>query len=193
MINIAIFASGSGTNAENIINHFQDNKDIKISLILTNNSDAFVIERAKKFNIDSFIFSRKEFRETNNVLLELKKYNIDYVVLAGFLLLVNQDLVDIYQNRIINIHPALLPKHGGKGMYGDNVHNSVKEHGDSQSGITIHHVNEKFDSGDIIFQATCEIASTDSPEDIAKKVHELEYRYFPTIIEQQVKLYCNSL
>ena len=186
MTNIAIFASGSGSNAENIIKYFESNNDIKISLILTNNPEAFVLERANKYNIPTATFSKKEFSTTNIVPNILKKHNIDYLVLAGFLLLVPKNVIEQYEGRIINIHPALLPKHGGKGMYGDNVHKMVKECGDTESGITIHNVNEHFDSGDIIFQAVCEISPDDSADDIANKVHELEYEHFPAIIDKHI-------
>lgn len=186
MTNIAIFASGSGSNAENIINYFSTKEGVNIKLILTNNPTAYVIERGKKLGVKVVVFTRSEFVNTDIVVNTLKDNHIDYVVLAGFLLLVPTNIINAYEGRIINIHPALLPKHGGKGMYGDNVHRSVKEAGDSESGITIHHVNEKFDSGDIIFQARCEVATTDSADDIASKVHALEYEYFPQIIEQQI-------
>lgn len=187
MTNIAIFASGSGSNAENIISHFKENNDIKVSLILTNNPEAYVIERAKKLNIPLVLFSKKELNGSNIVQEALISYKIDYVVLAGFLLLVPKSIIDMYMGRIVNIHPALLPKHGGKGMYGDNVHISVKNCGDTITGITIHNVNDKFDQGDIIFQATCDVLPNDTPESIATKVHELEYKYFPSVIEKHIK------
>lgn len=186
MTNIAIFASGSGSNAENIIRYFEESIDIKITLILTNNPSAYVIERAKNFGIPVFTFSKSEFNHSTIVEQQLNAYEIDYIVLAGFLLLVPKTIIEHYCGRIINIHPALLPKHGGKGMYGENVHRAVKESGDTESGITIHHVNEKFDSGDIIFQARCEVTVEDTPETIAAKVHELEYKYFPIVIEQHL-------
>lgn len=186
MTNIAIFASGSGSNAENIVKRLEENKEIKVALILTNNPSAYVIERAQKMGIPHILFSKNELNNTEMVLQKLNDYNIDYIVLAGFLLLVPKKIIDTYYGRIVNIHPALLPKHGGKGMYGDNVHRAVKEAGDTVSGITIHHVNEKFDSGDIIFQATCDVLPDDTADMIAEKVHALEYQYFPEIIEKHI-------
>lgn len=186
MTNIAIFASGSGSNAENIIRYFEGRNDIKVSIILTNNDSAYVIERGKKLGIPVVTFTKSEFNQTTIVQQLLNDAGINYIVLAGFLLLVPKNLIDQYEGRIVNIHPALLPKHGGKGMYGDNVHRSVKEAGDEETGITIHQVNEKFDCGDIIFQATCEVKSSDTPDDIANKVHTLEYKYFPEVIDQHI-------
>ncbi|MEA3318350.1 MAG: phosphoribosylglycinamide formyltransferase [Bacteroidota bacterium] len=186
MINIAIFASGSGTNAENIIKYFEKLKNIKISLILSNKKDAFVLKRAENFNIPSYVFNKNEFNKTNIVTNVLKSYNIDFIVLSGFLLLIPQNLILKYQNKIINIHPALLPKYGGKGMYGMNVHNAVIESNEQQSGISIHYVNNKYDEGNIIFQAKCKIDKNESPESLANKIHELEYKYFPKIIENVI-------
>lgn len=187
MTNIAIFASGSGSNAENIIRHFEKNSDVTVALILTNNSSAYVIERAKKLNIPVVVFSRHELNNSDIIANYLNDYKIDYIVLAGFLLLVPRSIIERYEGRIINIHPALLPNYGGKGMYGDKVHIAVRESGDVKTGITIHHVNEKFDSGDIIFQACCDVLPEETAEDIAAKVHELEYRYFPSVIAQQIE------
>lgn len=187
MKNIAIFASGSGTNAENIASFFKNSADVKISLIVSNKKDAFVHERAKKMDIESVTFSKQEFETTDKVLDLLKERNIDFIVLAGFLLKVPRNLLDAYPNKIINIHPALLPKFGGKGMYGDAVHKAVVEAGETQSGITIHYVNENYDEGAIIFQATCDVAESDTFEDVAKKVHTLEYMHFPIVIERLLK------
>ncbi|MDR2955378.1 MAG: phosphoribosylglycinamide formyltransferase [Prevotella sp.] len=187
MVNIAIFASGSGSNAENIVNYFRGNRDINIALIVSNKKDAFVHERAKKLGVESITFSKNDFETTDNVLDYLSQKNIDFIVLAGFLLKVPHNLIEAYPNRIINIHPALLPKYGGKGMYGDNVHKAVKEAGDKESGITIHYVNENYDEGQIIFQEKCSVSISDTYEDIAKKVHTLEYMHFPVIIESLVK------
>jgi len=182
MKNIAIFASGSGTNAENICEYFKDNTFINISLILTNNSYAGVIERAKNYNIDTFIFNREMFYMSDEINKLLESRNIDLVVLAGFLWLVPENLIRSYPNKIINIHPALLPKYGGKGMYGMNVHNAVIANKEAQSGISIHLVNEEYDDGQIIFQAKCEISPNDTPDTLAKKIHSLEYKHFPTVI-----------
>lgn len=186
MTNIAIFASGSGSNAENIIRHFENANDVKVALILTNNPSAYVVQRAKNFNIPVVIFTRHELNNSDTIANTLNDYKINYIVLAGFLLLMPKTIIEPYQGRIINIHPALLPNYGGKGMYGDNVHIAVRASGDTKTGITIHHVNEKFDSGDTIFQACCDILPEDTAEDIANKVHELEYKYFPRVIAQQL-------
>lgn len=184
MNKIAIFASGSGTNAENIINFFKENKNIEISYIFSNNKNAYVIQRAINHDIKYHIFSRTEFYNTQNILKILKKKQINFIVLAGFLWLIPEYLINYYPNRIINIHPALLPKYGGKGMYGINVHNAVIENNESETGITIHYVNNQYDKGDIIFQAKCPVEIDDTAQDLANKVHELEYEHFPKVIEK---------
>lgn len=183
MTNIAIFASGSGTNAENIIEHFRGNKKVNIKLVITNNKNAFVIKRAEKLAIDCQIISRDDFKNDEKVLDVLNNYNIDFIVLAGFLLLIPSYLVNKFPSKIINIHPALLPKYGGKGMYGMNVHNAIIENKEKESGITIHYVNEKYDDGNIIFQAKCTLTEDDTPESLAEKIHILEQDNFPKIIE----------
>lgn len=183
MHKIAIFASGSGTNAENIANHFKNNKTVEISLIVSNKKDAFVLERAKKLEIEAVAFSKNDFDTTDKVVNFLKSKNIDFIVLAGFLLKVPDNLLKAFPCKIVNIHPALLPKFGGKGMYGDKVHKAVVESKESESGITIHYINENYDEGDIIFQAKCPVLPNDTFEDVAKKVHALEYTHFPIIIE----------
>lgn len=182
MIQIAIFASGSGSNAANIADYFRKSDDINLSLIISNRSDAYVHERARKLGIPSFTFTKAEFDEGTPVRKILQEYNIGLVVLAGFLLKISQPLLDAYPDRIVNIHPALLPKYGGKGMYGDRVHKAVVAAGEVQSGITIHYVNEHYDEGDIIFQAVCDLQPSDTPEDVAAKVHQLEYAHFPEVI-----------
>jgi len=182
MKNIAIFASGSGTNAENIIKYFAGSKTVNIALIVSNKQDAYVHERARNLRIESVTFSKNDFYTTDKVLETLQQKEIDFVVLAGFLLKIPQNLIDAYPNKIVNIHPALLPKYGGKGMYGDNVHKAVVANGEKESGITIHYVNENYDEGAVIFQAKCKVLDTDSYEDVAKKVHILEYTHFPEII-----------
>jgi phosphoribosylglycinamide formyltransferase-1 len=187
MINIAIFASGNGSNAENIVNYFSTNKEIKVAIIISNRSDAYVHVRANKLGIPSFTFNKSDFDDGSVVLNKMAEYEIGFIVLAGFLLKVPQSIMDTFPNRIINIHPALLPKYGGKGMYGDNVHNSVKNAGEVETGITIHYINENYDEGDIIFQAKCDVSDSDSPNDIANKVHLLEQEHFPKIIEETVK------
>ena len=186
-INIAIFASGSGSNAEEIIKYFQRKPDIQVKLVLTNNPDAFVIQRAKKHNVQHVVFSRKDLYETDKVINILIQNNIDFIVLAGFLWLVPSTIIKEYHNKIINIHPALLPKYGGKGMYGARVHEAVRQAKDNESGITIHYVNESYDEGDIIFQERCPIFPEDSVEEIQKKVHALEYEHFPVIIEKTIR------
>ena len=183
MINIAIFASGSGTNAENIIKHFSDNKNVNINLVVTNNKNAFVIKRAKILGVDCKILNKADFSNEELVLETLNNYNIDFIVLAGFLLLIPSYLVKKFPNKIINIHPALLPNYGGKGMYGMNVHNAVIENKEKESGITIHYVNEKYDDGNIIFQAKCKLNEQDTPDSLAAKIHILEQDNFPKVIE----------
>lgn len=183
MTKIAILASGSGSNAENIVNYFKGKENFSIPIIISNKKDAYVHERAKKLNIKSVTFSKSDFETTNSVLDCLKENNIDFIVLAGFLLKVPENILHAYPHKIVNIHPALLPKHGGKGMYGDNVHKAVIEAKDTESGITIHYVNENYDEGAIIFQAKCAVDKDDTYEDVAKKVHTLEYIHFPVIIE----------
>jgi len=187
MKNIAVFASGSGSNAQNIAEYFQSSGEIRVSLILTNKPDAFVLERAKKLNIPSIVFTREEFYKSENILEILRRNNIDFIVLAGFLWLVPGYLLEAYYRRIINIHPALLPKYGGKGMYGDKVHQAVIQSGDKKTGITIHYVNDHYDEGEIIFQDSFDILPGDTSESIAHKVHKLEYKHFPRVIEETIR------
>jgi len=187
MIKVAIFASGSGSNAENIINYFKDHNIVEIVSIISNKNDAFVHERAKKLGIESVTFSKNDFEITDKVINYLKEKGIDFIILAGFLLKIPQSLLNTYPNRIINIHPALLPKYGGKGMYGDNVHKAVVEAKETESGITIHYVNENYDEGAIIFQAKCAVEKEDTYEDVAEKIHSLEYEYFPKIIKKIIE------
>ena len=184
MKNIAIFASGSGTNAQNIIKYFANSIPVKVCRIYTNNKDAYVLQRAIKSSIPTFIFSRNDFLNTDKVLQQLQNDGTDLIVLAGFLWLIPNNILVCYTNRIINIHPALLPKYGGKGMYGKAVHKAVIEAGEKESGISIHFVNEKYDEGEIIFQAKCTIDNKDTPKSLAEKIHALEYEYFPQVIEK---------
>ncbi|MBV6485994.1 MAG: Phosphoribosylglycinamide formyltransferase [Flavobacteriales bacterium] len=184
MKRIAIFASGSGSNAENIYDYFKANDKVEVSLILTNNSTAKVIERANRLAIPCEILDRQQFYETTKIVDLLKSKNVDLIVLAGFLWLIPEQLVKAFPDKIINIHPALLPKYGGKGMYGDKVHETVVANNEKESGITIHYVNEKYDEGNIIFQAKCEVLASDNASDLAKKVHALEYQHFPVVIEK---------
>lgn len=187
MNKIAIFASGSGSNAENITMYFENDKDVEVTLIVSNKKDAFVHERAKKLGVESVTFSKNDFQTTDNVVNLLKNKGIDFIVLAGFLLKVPQNILDAYPHKIVNIHPALLPKFGGKGMYGDNVHKAVVAAGETESGITIHYIDENYDEGDVIFQAKCEVLPSDTYEDVAKKVHTLEYMHFPVILGDILK------
>jgi len=187
MRNIAVFASGSGTNAENIITYFSNRNSAKVSLVLSNNRQAMVLKRAEAHNIRTVFFERKEFYVTGKVLRYLALYKIDFIVLAGFLWLVPGNIIEQFPGRIINIHPALLPAYGGKGMYGDTVHKAVLANHDKESGITIHYVNKLYDSGDVIFQERCIVDPTDTPDSLTAKVHALEYLHFPKIIEDLVE------
>lgn len=185
MIRIAILASGSGTNAQRIAEYFRMRASgITVDLILSNNPKAFVLERAKNLRIPSMIFSRPEFYESEKILEILQERKIDCLVLAGFLWLVPAYLLRAYSNRILNIHPALLPKYGGKSMYGMKVHEAVIAAGEKESGISIHLVNEKYDDGQILFQVRCPITPGDTPDSLAQKIHLLEYEHFPRVIEQ---------
>jgi phosphoribosylglycinamide formyltransferase-1 len=184
MKRIAIFASGSGSNAENIYNYFQKNENIAVSLILTNNPKAGVIERAKRLNIPYIVFYRKEFYVTDKIIDALLKKEIDFIVLAGFLWLLPSSLLEAFPNKIINIHPALLPKFGGKGMYGQHVHKAVSAAKEIKTGITIHYVNEQYDEGAVIFQKAIGIEKGEEPASIAAKIHALEYEFFPKVIEE---------
>lgn len=184
--NIAILASGAGSNAQKILEHFSDRMDIAVRLIVSNKQEAGVLNIAKVASIDTFVVTRYSFYSTTDLLVELDKRNIDFIVLAGFLWLIPPYLIQHYPDRIINIHPALLPKYGGKGMYGHFVHEAVHLAKETHSGITIHYVNEKYDEGSIVFQERCEILPSDQPEDIARKVQVLEHSYYPTVIDQLV-------
>lgn len=184
MKKVAIFASGNGTNAERIMEYFSSNKDVEIRLVLTNNPKAGVLERAKKFNVATLVFNRDDFYTSEKVVSALLNNQIDFIVLAGFLWLVPNSILKKYPHKIINIHPALLPKYGGKGMFGHHVHEAVIENKESRSGITIHYVNEHYDEGNIIFQASCEVTEHDTPDSLASKIHELEYAHFPKVVEQ---------
>jgi phosphoribosylglycinamide formyltransferase-1 len=186
MKNIAIFASGSGTNAENIITYFSTRNTAKVAIVLSNKRDSYVLERAAKHNVRSVFFDRKEFYVTGKVLRYLLLYKIDFIVLAGFLWLVPENILEQYNERIINIHPALLPGYGGKGMYGEYVHRAVIENREKESGISVHFVNKSYDEGDIIFQARCKIEPSDTPDTLAQKIHALEYEHYPKVIEDIV-------
>ena len=183
MKRIAIFASGSGSNAQKIIEYFQDNIEIEVSLVLSNNAEAYVMERASGLGVPSYVFDRQLFYETDQVHDILRDIGIDFIVLAGFLWLVPSNLLKSWEGRIVNIHPALLPKFGGKGMYGDRVHKAVIEAGEKETGITIHYVNEVYDDGEIIFQEKFKVLPDDTPESIAERIHVLEHKHFPAVIE----------
>ena len=181
---IVLFASGSGSNVENIIRYFQDKPNVTIAMVLTNKRDAKVLDRCNRLKISALYFNKIAFKETDCVLNILKGAHPDLIVLAGFLWKVPEKIIKTFPNKIINIHPALLPKYGGKGMFGDNVHNAVKRNKDTESGITIHYVNENYDEGAIIHQVRTKILPKDDVDDIATKVHALEYVHFPIVIEQ---------
>jgi phosphoribosylglycinamide formyltransferase-1 len=184
---IAIFASGSGSNAEEIIKHFQYHKKAEVVLLLSNNAQAFALERAKNFNIETKVFSRQQFKETLEVLSCLQEKKITHIVLAGFLWLIPDYLIKNFPDHIINIHPALLPKFGGQGMYGMKVHEAVKTAKEKETGITIHLVNEHYDEGRILFQGRCDVDANATPEEIAACVHKLEYEFYPKVIEQWIE------
>ena len=184
MKNLVIFASGSGSNAENIIRYFASKPDFCVKKIYCNVPGAYVLERARQLQVPACVFTREEFRNPDKLLRRLQDEGTDFIVLAGFLWLVPPCITAAYPNRIVNIHPALLPAYGGKGMYGHHVHEAVLAAGEQQSGITIHYVNDRYDSGDIIFQATCPVLPDDTPDTLAARVHELEYRHFPRVIEE---------
>jgi len=179
---IAIFASGSGTNAQRIIEYFSTSKEIFVDSLWSNNENAYALIRAEKLGIETFTFEQEEFYRSNEILDKLIERRIDMIVLAGFLWLVPKNLTELFT--VINIHPALLPKYGGKGMYGMNVHKAVLASKDKESGISIHRVNSNYDEGNIIFQATCPVLRGDTPETLAARVHELEYEHYPRVIEE---------
>jgi len=184
MTKIAIFVSGNGTNCENIINYFADSKKIQVALVLSNRSDAYALVRAKNHNVATEILSKADFNDADKLIPLLDRYAIDFIVLAGFLLMIPPFLIDAYPRRIINIHPSLLPKYGGKGMYGMHVHEAVKKAGETETGMTVHYVSNICDGGEIIAQHRIDITPDDTPEDIAHKEQSLEQKYFPQIIEQ---------
>lgn len=181
---IAIFASGSGSNAQRIVEYFQQRSKIKVCALLSNNSKAYALVRAQNLGLPTFVFNRTTFYQSDEVAQYLAENKIDWIVLAGFLWLIPENILKTYSNKIINIHPALLPNYGGAGMYGMKVHQAVVEAKEVESGISIHFVNERYDEGEIIFQAKCTVEPGDSPETVAQKVQALEHKYFPEIIEK---------
>lgn len=186
MKRVAIFASGSGSNAENIINYFNKTQTATVSKVYCNNKNAGVFDRCKRLEVDCVLFNREDFFKSEVILSQLKE-TADIIILAGFLWKIPAKLIEAFPNQIINIHPALLPKYGGKGMYGMHVHNAVKENKESETGITIHYVNENYDEGAIIFQAKTALNDADTPETIAKKIHLLEQEHFPKTIERVIQ------
>lgn len=180
---IAIFASGSGSNAQKLMEYFKHSNDIEIALVLTNNPDAYVLQRADNFEIPSHVFDRNEFYKTDIVVDLLKNLDIDLIVLAGFLWLIPLNLIQEYPGRIVNIHPAILPNYGGKGMYGDHVHNAILAAGEAEGGITIHYVNENYDEGEYIYQAKYKIDKDDNLEMIKFKGQQLEHQHYPRVVE----------
>ncbi|TBW27033.1 phosphoribosylglycinamide formyltransferase [Gramella sp. KN1008] len=181
---IVIFASGSGTNAENIIKYFQNSENTEVLAVLSNRRSAGALRKAYDLNITPLLFDKEALYYSHEVLNILKDMNPDLIVLAGFLWLMPTSILEEFPNKVINIHPALLPKYGGKGMYGSRVHESVLENREKESGITIHHVNPKYDEGQIIFQEKVPVEENDTPESLASKIHELEYKHFPEVIQQ---------
>jgi phosphoribosylglycinamide formyltransferase-1 len=184
---IAIFASGSGSNAQKLMEHFKRSAEVEIALVLTNNADAYVLQRADSFEIPSHIFDRHEFYNTDNIIDLLKNLDIDLIVLAGFLWLIPKNLIQEYPGRIVNIHPAILPKYGGKGMFGDYVHKAIMEAQEPEGGITIHYVNENYDEGEYIYQAKYRIDKTDNLEMVKFKGQQLEHLHYPRVVESIIK------
>lgn len=186
MKNIAIFASGSGTNAENIARYFSKSETIKVAVVLSNNRHVGVHARVNALGIPSFVFSREEFVAGKPVIDKLAEYEVEFIVLAGFMNKISEVVLKAFPDKIVNIHPALLPAYGGKGMYGHHVHEAVLAAGEKESGITIHYINERYDEGDIIFQATCPVLPEDTADTLAGRVHALEYAHYPHVIEETV-------
>ena len=184
MKKIAIFASGSGTNAENIVEYFRRETIAEVTVVLSNRPTAGVHERMKRLNVPSLTFSKADFLSGEPIVETLRNYEIDLIVLAGFMNKISEPLLKVYPNQIINIHPALLPKYGGKGMYGMHVHEAVVAAKEKETGITIHYVNEHYDEGTIIFQASCPVLPKETPEMVAQHVHAIEYTYYPKVIKQ---------
>ena len=184
MINVAIFVSGSGTNCEAIIRHFQNSEKVKIVLVLSNRADAYALVRASGLGVETVVMPKKEFMQQDLLMPLMEKYNVDFIVLAGFLLVVPEFLIDAYPRRIINLHPALLPKFGGIGMYRHHVHEAVKAAGETETGMTVHYVSSEVDGGEIIAQFSTPVSPDDTPDDIAAKEHVLEMEHFPEVVHQ---------
>ncbi|MDD6003225.1 MAG: phosphoribosylglycinamide formyltransferase [Bacteroidales bacterium] len=186
MWNVTIFASGSGSNAENIFNYFKDSKLVRVGLLITDNPKAFVIERCRRHSVPCLVLSKRLIDDTDFMLGVLRDFRTNFVVLAGYIKLVPDYIVAAFDQRIVNIHPSLLPKHGGKGMYGSRVHQSVLDSGDKESGITIHFIDNDYDRGSVIFQAKCPVLPDDTADTLAQRVHALEYEYYPKVIEDTI-------
>lgn len=186
MKQIAIFVSGNGTNCENLIRYFKDSDEIRVALVLSNKADAYALVRAQKLGVETAVMGKKDFMDPEKILPLLRSYSIDFIVLAGFLLFIPSFLIEAYDHRMINLHPALLPKFGGKGMWGHHVHEAVKAAGETETGMTVHWVSADIDGGQIIAQYRTPLLPTDTPEDIAAKEHELEMAYFPKVVEETV-------
>lgn len=193
MINIAIFVSGSGTNCENIIRYFQNSDKVNTALVISNRADAYALVRAEKLNVPRVVMSKKEINTPDSILPLLQKHNIDFIVLAGFLLMIPDFLIEAFPRKIINLHPALLPKYGGRGMYGHHVHQAVKDAGETITGMTVHYVSNICDGGEIIAQYSTPINGDDSVDDIAAKENQLEMKHFPQVIEDVLyKTFCDK-
>lgn len=186
-INIAIFVSGGGTNCENLIRHFEGSPLVKCALVVSNRADAFALTRAERLGVPTVVVTKSELQEPENILPVLRDYGVSFIVLAGFLPLIPDYLIDAFPRRIVNLHPALLPRHGGKGMWGHHVHEAVKAAGDTETGMTVHYVTPVCDGGDIIAQFSVPVLPTDTVDDIAEKEHLLEMEHFPKVVEQVVK------
>ena len=186
MKRIAIFASGTGSNAKKILAHFQSSNKIEVALIVSNKTNAGVLNFAKEYSVPTLIIDREKFLKGDSYVPELQTAKIDWIILAGFLWKIPVSLLNHWEKRIINIHPALLPKYGGKGMYGEAVHRAVLAANEKESGITIHYVDEQYDHGATIFQATCPVLSTDLVENLAEKIHALEHLHYPVVIEKEI-------
>ncbi len=194
MINIAIFVSGSGTNCENIIRYFQNSDKVNTALVISNRADAYALVRAEKLNVPRVVMSKKEINTPDSILSLLQKHNIDFIVLAGFLLMIPDFLIEAFPRKIINLHPALLPKYGGRGMYGHHVHQAVKDAGETITGMTVHYVSNICDGGEIIAQYSTPINEDDSVDDIAAKENQLEMKHFPQVIEDVLyKTFCDKI
>jgi len=185
-IRLCIFVSGNGTNCENIIQYFQQKGNADIAFVLSNSAKAFALERAKRLGVKTYVLSKAEINDENVLLPLMKKEQVDFIVLAGFLLMIPDFLINTYDHRMINLHPALLPKFGGKGMYGHHVHEAVKAAGETETGMTVHWVNRKYDDGEILAQYRTPISPDDTPDDIAAKEHALEMKYFPKVIDEVI-------